>query len=122
MVEVAPQYDANNITARAGAEMLFEILSLMVFSPSRKRGMNGNLFARLAEGFPDDRAGAFLETADGAAVSFADLLERAGRIAALLRASRGRARRPGGGAGREVGRRTSASTWRCCRRARSMCR
>jgi agmatinase len=36
VVEVAPQYDANNITARAGAEMLFEILSLMVFSPSRK--------------------------------------------------------------------------------------
>jgi agmatinase len=35
VVEVAPQYDANNITARAGAEMLFEILSLMVFSPSR---------------------------------------------------------------------------------------
>jgi guanidinopropionase len=34
VVEVAPQYDANNITARAGAEMLFEILSLMVFSPS----------------------------------------------------------------------------------------
>jgi agmatinase len=36
VVEVAPQYDANNITARAGAEMLFEILSLMVFSPSAR--------------------------------------------------------------------------------------
>jgi agmatinase len=37
VVEVAPQYDASGITARAAAEMLFEILSLMVFSPSARR-------------------------------------------------------------------------------------
>ncbi|MBA5778262.1 agmatinase [Stappia sp. F7233] len=36
VVEVAPQYDATTNTAHAGAQMLFEILSLMVFSPSRK--------------------------------------------------------------------------------------
>lgn len=34
LVEVAPQYDATTNTAHAGAQMLFEILSLMVFSPS----------------------------------------------------------------------------------------
>ena len=34
VVEVAPQYDATSNTAAAGAQMLFEILSLMVFSPS----------------------------------------------------------------------------------------
>jgi agmatinase len=34
VVEVAPQYDASTNTAQAGAQMLFEILSLMVFSPS----------------------------------------------------------------------------------------
>jgi agmatinase len=34
VVEVAPQYDATANTAHAGAQMLFEILSLMVFSPS----------------------------------------------------------------------------------------
>ncbi|GEO36758.1 agmatinase [Skermanella aerolata] len=33
VVEVAPQYDASTNTAQAGAQMLFEILSLMVFSP-----------------------------------------------------------------------------------------
>ena len=33
VVEVAPQYDATTNTAQAGAQMLFEILSLMVFSP-----------------------------------------------------------------------------------------
>jgi agmatinase len=38
VVEVAPQYDATANTAHAGAQMLFEILSLMVFSPFvRKR-------------------------------------------------------------------------------------
>ena len=37
LVEVAPQYDATSNTAHAGAQMLFEILSLMVFSPSRRR-------------------------------------------------------------------------------------
>ena len=46
-----------------------------------------NLFARLVGGFPADRGRAFLETADGAATSFADLLDQAGRIASLLRAS-----------------------------------
>jgi agmatinase len=34
VVEVAPQYDATTATALAGAQMLFEIASLMVFSPS----------------------------------------------------------------------------------------
>jgi agmatinase len=34
LVEVAPQYDATANTAHAGAQMLFEILSLMVYSPS----------------------------------------------------------------------------------------
>jgi len=35
VVEVAPQYDATTNTAHAGAQVLFEILSLMVFSASR---------------------------------------------------------------------------------------
>ncbi|WLS05686.1 agmatinase [Shinella oryzae] len=34
VVEVAPQYDATTNSAHAGAQVLFEILSLMVFSPS----------------------------------------------------------------------------------------
>ena len=34
VVEVAPQYDATTNTALAGAQMLFEILSLMAFSPA----------------------------------------------------------------------------------------
>ena len=34
VVEVAPQYDPSTNTAQAGAQVLFEILSLMVFSPS----------------------------------------------------------------------------------------
>lgn len=34
VVEVAPQYDTTTNTAHAGAQVLFEILSLMVFSPS----------------------------------------------------------------------------------------
>ncbi|NEI73634.1 agmatinase [Rhizobium lusitanum] len=34
VVEVAPQYDATTNTAHAGAQVLFEILSLMVFSTS----------------------------------------------------------------------------------------
>ena len=34
VVEVAPQYDATTNTAQAGAQALFEILSLMAFSPS----------------------------------------------------------------------------------------
>ena len=33
VVEVAPQYDATTNTAHAGAQVLFEILSLMVYSP-----------------------------------------------------------------------------------------
>lgn len=33
MVEVAPQYDATTNTAHAGAQMLFEILSLLPFAP-----------------------------------------------------------------------------------------
>jgi arginase family enzyme len=34
VVEVAPQYDSTTNTAHAGAQVLFEILSLMVFSPA----------------------------------------------------------------------------------------
>jgi agmatinase len=34
VVEVAPQYDPTTNTAQAAAQMLFEILSLMVFSPA----------------------------------------------------------------------------------------
>ncbi|GAA2838288.1 agmatinase [Aminobacter aminovorans] len=34
VVEVAPQYDSTTNTAHAGAQVLFEILSLMMFSPS----------------------------------------------------------------------------------------
>lgn len=37
VVEVAPQYDATTNTAHAGAQVLFEILSLMVFSPAMKK-------------------------------------------------------------------------------------
>lgn len=36
VVEVAPQYDSTANTAHAGAQVLFEILSLMVFSPALK--------------------------------------------------------------------------------------
>lgn len=42
VVEVAPQYDATTNTAHAGAQMLFEILSLMVFSPSIRRRQVGD--------------------------------------------------------------------------------
>jgi guanidinopropionase len=38
VVEVAPAYDATTNTAHAGAQMLFEIASLLVFSPSIGRG------------------------------------------------------------------------------------
>lgn len=38
VVEVAPQYDSTTNTAHAGAQMLFEILSLMVFSPALRKG------------------------------------------------------------------------------------
>lgn len=38
VVEVAPQYDATANTAHAGAQMLFEILSLMALSPGRRAG------------------------------------------------------------------------------------
>ncbi|MGO7998109.1 arginase family protein, partial [Rhizobium ruizarguesonis] len=34
VVEVAPQYDSTTNTAHAGAQFLFEIRSLLVFSPS----------------------------------------------------------------------------------------
>jgi agmatinase len=36
VVEVAPQYDSTTNTAHTGAQLLFEILSLLVFSPSLK--------------------------------------------------------------------------------------
>ncbi len=34
VVEVAPQYDSTTNTAQAGAQVLLEILSLLVFSPA----------------------------------------------------------------------------------------
>jgi agmatinase len=34
VVEVAPQYDSTTNTAHVGAQVLFEILSLMVYSPA----------------------------------------------------------------------------------------
>jgi guanidinopropionase len=37
LVEVAPQYDATTNTAQAAAQMLFEILTLVGFSPSLRR-------------------------------------------------------------------------------------
>ncbi|MEP4197687.1 MAG: arginase family protein [Aliishimia sp.] len=37
VVEVAPAYDPTTNTAQTGAQMLFEILSLLQFSPSRPR-------------------------------------------------------------------------------------
>lgn len=49
--------------------------------------MNGNLFARLADGFPADRRAVFLETGEGQSWSFADLLELTGRFATLIRAN-----------------------------------
>ena len=36
VVEVAPQYDSTTNTAHTGAQLLFEILSLLVYSPSLK--------------------------------------------------------------------------------------
>jgi guanidinopropionase len=36
VVEIAPQYDATTNTAHVGAQMLFEILSLMVLNPCWK--------------------------------------------------------------------------------------
>jgi malonyl-CoA/methylmalonyl-CoA synthetase len=48
---------------------------------------NANLFARLATGFPADRSRVFLEAEDGSELTFAELLDRAGRIASLLVAS-----------------------------------
>ncbi len=35
VVEVAPSYDPTSNTAQAGAQMLFELLSLMAFVPGR---------------------------------------------------------------------------------------
>jgi agmatinase len=37
VVEVAPQYDATTNTAQVGAQMLFEILCLMVRNPEFSR-------------------------------------------------------------------------------------
>jgi agmatinase len=34
VVEVAPEYDATTNTAHVGGQLLFEIMSLMVFSPA----------------------------------------------------------------------------------------
>src|SRR3546814_2997778 len=36
VVEVAPQYDTTTNTAHLGAQVMFEILSRMVYSPARK--------------------------------------------------------------------------------------
>ena len=37
VMEVAPQYDSTTNTAQAGAQMLFETLSLIAYSPFLKR-------------------------------------------------------------------------------------
>lgn len=37
LVEVSPQYDSTTNTAHAGAQVLFEILNLLVFSPAVAR-------------------------------------------------------------------------------------
>ena len=121
LVEVAPQYDATTNTAHAGGADAVRDPEPDGVQPVARAWMNANLFARLAGGFPADRERVFLETADGAAVSFAALLERAGRICSLLRAS-----------GVEPGDRVVvqgeksvsgyACIWRCCRRGRSTCR
>jgi agmatinase len=39
VVEVAPQYDATTATAQAGAQMLFEIVSVIAMACVRRRGM-----------------------------------------------------------------------------------
>src|ERR1700756_2589038 len=41
VVEVAPQYDPSTNTAMVGAQMLFEIFSLMVLAPSLVRRKSG---------------------------------------------------------------------------------
>lgn len=41
VVEVAPQYDATTATAQAGAQMLFEIVSLIAMSHARRRSTTG---------------------------------------------------------------------------------
>ena len=41
VVEVAPQYDATTATAQAGAQMLFEIVSLIAMSHARRRNATG---------------------------------------------------------------------------------
>ncbi|MBP7002971.1 AMP-binding protein [Amaricoccus sp.] len=49
--------------------------------------MNGNLFARLADGFPADRRATLLETVEGGRWSLAETLELTGRLATLMRAA-----------------------------------
>lgn len=49
--------------------------------------MNGNLFARLAAGFPAERQADFLETAAGEGWSVGRVLDLAGRMATVLRAA-----------------------------------
>jgi malonyl-CoA/methylmalonyl-CoA synthetase len=49
--------------------------------------MNGNIFKRLSDGFPEDRAAEFLETDTGISVSFAEILSQAGRFATTLSAA-----------------------------------
>jgi malonyl-CoA/methylmalonyl-CoA synthetase len=49
--------------------------------------MNAALFARLVDRFPENRSALFLETDDGERVTFADLLDRAGRMTTLLNAA-----------------------------------
>ena len=48
VVEIAPQYDATTNTAMAGAQILFEILSLFVFSPSITESRASNTTSALA--------------------------------------------------------------------------
>jgi len=48
--------------------------------------MNGNLYARLASRFPEDRTQSFIETLGGKRISYGELEASAGRLATLLKA------------------------------------
>lgn len=52
VVEVAPQYDATTNTAQVGAQVLFEILGLMVFAPRASAGSQSRPSPSPAKGTP----------------------------------------------------------------------
>lgn len=67
--------------------MQTDIPSAKAAAPVAGRATNGNLFARMSEGFPADRAAVFLEADDGETWSFARMLDVTGRMATVLRAA-----------------------------------